>query len=187
MQPDVRGKRLWWSPAIMAVVASGAFAADCDVRLTNSVVDYGVVSRGELGAGMGIPFMTLGTRKLTLTAVCHQATTMALRFEGESAAQGGFRFASKGWFTVKVSDATLDGNAVLLAHTTNVVSGSTGGASAIDLRPDGRVSIITLGQKAVGKVLSAQIEIEAFVDDASTRVRGETVMDGSGALVLDTP
>lgn len=177
--------RSWWLVTALVLVANGAFAADCDMRLSNTEVNYGALNRGEMIIRGNAP-IDLGSRQLTLTAVCRQAELIGLRFEGEAADPGSYRFAGKGRFTVKLSNASLDGNAVQLAQTGSTGDGSTGALNVVELRPNERVIAIAQGQRAAGKVFSAQVEIQTFVDEVSTRTRDITALEGRGSLILDT-
>ncbi|MGN7744345.1 hypothetical protein ACTJKT_30775 [Pseudomonas sp. 22526] len=172
-----------WLGTALTLVVSGTFAADCDMRLSNPEVDYGALNRGEMNIRGNVP-IALGTRQLMLTAVCRQETTLGLRFEGQAADSNSYRFAGKGRFTIKLSNATLDGNAVQLAQTNGAGSGSA--LAAVELRPNEAVTAMAQGQRAVGKVFSAQVEIQTFIDETETRARDITVLEGRGELTLDT-
>lgn len=185
MRSNPKYVRSWWLGTALVLVANGAFAADCDMRLSNTEVNYGALNRGEMNIRGNAP-IDLGSRQLTLTAVCRQAEPIGLRFEGDAVDPGGYRFAGKGRFTVKLSNATLDGNAVQLARTGSGSDSSTGAVNAVELRPNERVIAIAQGLRAAGKVFSAQVEIQTFVDEASTRARDITGLEGRGALTLDT-
>lgn len=169
----------------LTMVAGGALAADCDMHLSNAEVDYGSLNRGEMEIRGNAP-IDLGKRQLTLTAVCRQATTMGLRFAGEAADSNSYRFAGKGRFTVKLSNAILDGTTVQLAPTTGSDGASSAQSAALVLRPNERISATAMGMPAVGKVLSVQVEIQAYVDETTTRARDVTSLEGRGALTLQT-
>lgn len=186
MRPEARAKRTWWCGAVLAMATSGAFAADCDMRLSNTEVNYGELNRAEMDIGQPRAPIALGSRQLTLTAVCRQPTTMGLRFDGEAADLDSYRFAGKGRFTVKLKNATLDGNAVQLAQTTGAADGTTAPSAAVALRPNQGVTAIAQGQRATGKVFSVQVEIETYIDETMTRTRDVTVLEGRGALMLQT-
>lgn len=186
MRLNPRIIRTAWLGAVLAVVANSAFAADCDLRLSNTEVNYGDLNRAEMDIGQGRALIALGSRQLTLTAVCRQATTMGLRFDGQAAELESYRFAGKGRFTVKLKNATLDGVAVQLAQTTSATGGTTLASSAVALSQNQSVTAIAQGQRAVGKVFSVQVEIETYIDETMTRTRDVTVLEGRGSFALDT-
>ena len=186
MRTEARINRTWWLGTVLAVAANGAFAADCDLRLSNAEVNYGDLNRAEMDIGQGLAPIALGSRQLTLTAVCRQATTLRLHFDGEAADLDSYRFAGKGRFTVKLKNATLDGAAVQLAQTAGSTGGTAAASTAVQLRPNQTVTAAAQGQRAVGKVFSVQVEIETYIDEAMTRTRDVTLLEGHGALTLDT-
>ncbi|MFB3305992.1 hypothetical protein [Pseudomonas sp. AMR01] len=181
-----RTYRAWRLGAVLALITGGAFAANCDMRLSNPEVDYGALNRGEMELRGNAP-IALGTRQLTLTAVCRQETTFGLRFEGQRSDSTSYRFAGKGNFTIKLSSATLDGTSVQLAQLSgDAVGKATGASAAIELRPNEAVTAIAQNQRAVGKVFLAQIEIRTYISEAETRARDITTLEGRGALTLET-
>lgn len=128
----------------------------------------------------------LGARQLTLRAVCRQKTTIRVRFEGEAADSNSYKLAQKGRFTVKLSNATLDGNSVQLARTTSSSDDTSEASVALELHPHESITAIAQGRRAVGEVFSAQVEIQAYLDEGMTRTRDVTSLEGRGALTLDT-
>lgn len=178
-----RIRTCFMSMALMFASAD-AMAADCDLRLSNSVVNYGALNRGEMEIH-GNTLIDLGTRQLTMNAVCHQDTTMSVRFEGEAADSNSYIFAGKGRFVIKVSHVTLDGNPVLLARTSSGVEAEPA-ASSVQLRPNEGLVVISQGTRAMGKSFSARIEIQTYIDEATTRARDITALEGRGSLILDT-
>jgi len=175
---------LWWIVFWLVSVAHSAFAADCDMRLSVTAVSYGLLTRDEMSIRGNEP-IDLGRRKLTFRAICNEAQSISLRFEGEAADPSGYRFAGKGMFSLKLSNATLDGSAVQLVQAVSVLGDPSRVANTIDLRPNERVIAISQGRRAVGKVFSATVEVRAYIDDASMQSRDISTLEGDGNLILE--
>lgn len=180
----LRMRALWL--AALLTLANAALANDCDMQLSTRDVNYGAIHRGELATGARLAPISLGKRQLTLTVICRQPTAIGLRFEGQPAGAEGYRFSGQGYFTVQLKDATVDGLPVQLAPLSQ--SGGTDAAMAtLMMRPDAGVVAFSQGVRAVGKVFSAQVEIDTYVDDATTRVRDVRVLEGQGTFILVAP
>ena len=183
VRPEPSAVRRLWRGAALLLAAGGAMASDCDLRLSNTEVNYGVLNRGEIDI-RGNTTIDLGVRQLTMTAVCSQVTTMSMRFDGDVADPNSYLFGNKGRFIVKLSNATLDGNSVLLAQISDGVDVGTASAS-MQLRPNEGIAAISQGVRAVGRIFSAQVEVQAYIDEGTTRARDVTLLEGRGSLVLD--
>ncbi|ROL76555.1 hypothetical protein BLX41_14470 [Pseudomonas protegens] len=181
MRRSTRADCARWLGTALTLVASSTFAADCEMRLSNPEVDYGTLNRSDMDIRGSVP-IALGNRQLNLTVVCREETRFGLRFEGQAADLNSYRFADKGHFTITLSNATLDGNTVQLAQ-----AGSARPLSPTELlRPNQVVTTMVQGQRAVGKVFLAQVEIQTYISDTETYARDITVLEGLGRLTLDT-
>ena len=150
----------------------------CDAQLSESLVDYGRMTRGQLLERQpDSARASLGTRRVTLTAVCAERTAMVLSFQGATADDTAFRFAANDRFTLKVLDAQLDGKPVRLAAAQ---ADATGFAASASLRPGDRMSPVDGAGLAQGQRLTVQLEIEPFVGAAATRVAAESRWEGAG-------
>ncbi|PIF78761.1 hypothetical protein CLU95_5959 [Variovorax sp. 54] len=153
-------------------------SAHCDAQLSESLVDYGRMTRAQLQERQPDPARaSLGKRRVTLTAVCAERTAMELSFQGAAADDTGFRFATNDRFTLRMLDAQLDGKPVRLAAPQ---VDATGLAPSPVLRPGDRMSPVDGAGLAQGQRLTVQLEIEPFVGAAATRVAGESRWEGAG-------
>lgn len=181
--PSIHRTPARWIAAVLALVANAALAADCDMQLSNREVNYGALHRGELTTGAQMAAIPLGKRQLALSVMCRQPTAIGLRFDGQPAGADAYRFGGQGSFTVRLSDATLDGRPVQLASLSG--SGGTGTASnAASMKPNGLVVTTAHGAPVTGKAFTAQVEIDTYIDDATTRVRDLSVLEGTGTFRL---
>lgn len=168
-----------------AFAATGARAANCEVQLSNTTVDYGRIGQAELDASSApSKDVSLGKRRLTLNVLCVQPARMALRFIGTPAVGNGYLFSVKGNFTVQVSGATVDGNSVALATTDTAANASHGGAATQFLEPNVGVAAVSGNTIIVGKHFVAVLEFQSAMPRSAATVRDETVWEGSGQLTL---
>lgn len=170
---------------VMAICSSSALAADCDLRVSQAVVDYGALYRGELSTKGASDLIPLGTRVMMVTATCQKPTPFGLQLEGEPTSKQGFRFGSGGRYTAKLSHATVDGQAVLLKADKEAAVGAP--TPSAFLEPNLTIVAQKQSTVAIGRVFSAQVEIATYVDDATTRVRDRTQLEGHGSFRLVLP
>ncbi|WP_447744016.1 hypothetical protein [Variovorax boronicumulans] len=164
--------------ALAAMPAHAQASARCDAQLSESLVDYGRMTRALLLERQPDPARaSLGKRLVTLTAVCAERTAMALSFQGAAADDTGFRFAGNDRFTLGIVQAQLDGKPVRLAGSH---ADATNSAPSSLLRPGDRMSPMDGAGLAQGQRLTVQLEIEPFVGAAATRVGAESTWEGAG-------
>lgn len=186
VRSDRRIKHARRLAAVLMLAANTAVAANCDMRLSGNEMDYGALSRGDLAAGAGAAMLPLGKRQATLTIACRQPTTIALSFNGSPAGPGSYRFADNGNFTVQLSNATFDGQAMQFAQLTESPSGAGAAAPTAWMTPNALLGVVSQGARASGTFFSADVEIDTYIDDAGTRVRDVTVLEGRGVFALET-
>ncbi|MBM9486606.1 hypothetical protein JBE38_11815 [Pseudomonas sp. ICBG1301] len=154
-------------------VAQGVRAENCRLSLSQSRIDYGVVHREALRES---PTVTLGSRTLHLSVLCAEPSAIALRFTG--AADGrGFRFGQQGRLRLSLKHALMDGRAVDwgLAHL-------PGEATRGQLLP-GQVLVA----RALGKRLTAQVDVDTDLPADAFEVRYQTVLESQGNFELVSP
>lgn len=170
--------------AALALHSGAAFAADCDIRLSGAEVDYGRMTRAELQVTRSAGPVSIGKRQIALNVVCRQAQPFELQFDGLAASAEAYRFGKSGYFTLNLRQALVDGQPALIAQTAR--NGAPPGAVSDNLRlpPQASAAVVRDNRPLAGKTLTLQIEVETFVDDATTRVRDLTSLDGRGVLRL---
>lgn len=180
---NARHPRVRWRVAVvLALLANTAWAADCDMQLSSREVDYGALHRGELTSSARVAAVPLGKRQLTLSVICRQPIAIGLRFDGDPVGADAYRFGGRGSFTVRLSEATVDGRPVQLFAFPG--SGGTGAASSVLMRPDGIIGVTAQGARLTGKAFTFKAEIDTTIDDAATRVRDLSVLEGRGTFRL---
>lgn len=151
------------------LIAGEVHAAECRLSLSRPEVDLGAF------AGQGVLF---GKRTVHLNVVCPQDTLIALRFRGVPTVGQGFKFGEQGYFNLSLQQAVLDGRPAELAPLHN--RGDRSG----QLLQDQAMVVLAAGVPAVGRVFSAQVQVETYLFDATTAVRDKTVLEGGGRFEL---
>lgn len=161
-----------------ALIAQGARADNCQLSLSQSSIDYGVIRREAL---VESPTLGLGTRTLHLSVLCEEPSAMALRFVGVADGQA-FRFGRQGRFRLRLKQALVDGRAVEWegAH----VPGET---TSGQLLPGQILVARAAGVPVTGRRLTAQVEIDTDLPSDALQVRSQTSLEGRGSFELISP
>ncbi|MDR8047988.1 hypothetical protein [Burkholderia cenocepacia] len=182
--PEHQSHRMRWLLVLLLLITGPAIGADCDMQLSNGEVGYGMLHRGELEGDARADILPLGKRELTLTIACREPTSFRLQFDSEPAGASEFRFGQHGHFIVGLSQATLDGKPVQLAQRVDITEGRAPVSPSARLVPNGSVDVVDQLAPVTGKVFSAQVEVETYIDAASTRVRDHQSLEGRGSFRL---
>lgn len=144
------------------LAAQQSFAQECQVNLSESVMDLGQLSHpGSNNAPSPGNLYALGERTLSLNASCPGASKLMLLLQGDTLGNK-FRFAQRGQVSVTLSNALLDGRNVDLAQVNGNAAAEAFAASIVAM-PGDRVIPISGGLPAEGSNLSLQIEIRPLV------------------------
>lgn len=158
---------------------AGAYGQNCQVQLSQTTLDYGTLSRAAILEKQGAaPGTSLGARELTLNVLCQQPTALALVVRG-AAEQENFKLGDGGEFSMRLSDALLDGKPVNLrvSRTASKLAAESGVAVAVI--PGATIELIAGGQPGRGKILSLQVHVDPKVTDAASRIRTRTTWQGN--------
>lgn len=150
-------------------------AAECRLSLSRPEVDLDALRHGGQVAAQGVLF---GKRTVHLNVVCPQDTVIAVRFRGVPAVGQGFRFGHQGYFTLSLQQPVLDGRPVELAPLHHRAERNS------QLLPDQAMVVLAAGLPAVGRVFSAQVQVDTYLFNTATAVRDKTVLEGSGRFEL---
>ena len=155
---------------VVALLASEASLATCQLALSQPRVDYGVMRQAP---DEHVSAQSYGTRTVLLNVVCIDPVPMAVRFSGVPAGPLGFRFGATGAFALNIRHAHLDGRPVELVAESSVP------AHASERLVPGQVLIArAAGVPITGRRLSAQLEIAPFLPVDAFSVRSETTLQG---------
>lgn len=149
----------------------------CNLSVSSPVVDYGMMSRGQLQEMAGGGF-SMGGRLLTLNVVCPYTRTMKLQVQGERDSRGWLRYGDLGSVRLRLLDALLDGNAVEL-RALNPMDEITE-SSVQEVNVGKLLAPVGPGRLAEGKMFEVRFEIEPILTESGSRVNrqqlGETAL-----------
>ncbi|MBS3046403.1 hypothetical protein [Enterobacter mori] len=156
---------------------------NCQLIANNAQIEYGQHSRGQmLQRAPGASKLPFGRREIVLRAVCQQPTAIKLMVRGASDAQQQFRFGQQGQLSLQVKNAQLDGSPVKMQLDDGRIQNESFLAPGNSLQP-----VNAGGQPLTGKVLTLQLELEASMTAAATRVNDIVRLEESLTFELVTP
>ena len=168
-------------------VVSHAYAENCTIHLNKTTIDYGQLNRANLLSTAQTGKIALGKRLLTLNIHCQESTPFALQFHAPAADQNTFRFSNTGNFSVSLSQAQVDGKAVMLASTKTAATPLNSIAAIATLEANQTVTAMANSLPISGKNFTAQVEVEAHIAPSTLRVREVTSLEGLGKFVMVQP
>ncbi|PYY90762.1 fimbrial protein [Pseudomonas sp. TKO26] len=140
----------------------------CTMTISHPVVDFGVMSRGQLQEipGQGL---SPGIRSLSLSVVCPYARAIKLLVQGDGREQGGMRYGKDGFTRFRLLDVQVDGHAQELRASTpeGAIAGSGQGLVLIAGQ---QLAPVARDQWVEGRTLTARLEIQPVLSPAQTRV-----------------
>ena len=148
------------------------------MTLSPSAMDYGVTTRAELLARPSGNDGSFGVRTVHLRIQCPAARAIRWSFAAPSSDALHYRWAP-GRLQIRIVAARLDGAPVQWRrHESDV------GAAGL-LQPGDRITAWRAGSIAAGRHLEVELEIEARVSDASSRVADLQRFEGYGTFQLE--
>ena len=164
--------------------ASAAPTDNCQLLLGESQVDYGTVTRYTLNPLTKYPrYLSFGKRVVTVTAVCAAPTRMSLFFRGSPSPNNLFRFGEHNGFVVHAMRAQLDNHPVQLAQLAAPGQPVGAGSESVTLMPGQGVSVAA-SDGGIGRQLSLQLEVEAYLSDSAAHVTAAQTFEGNTSVEL---
>lgn len=158
---------------LLVIPAMAACAGDCDVTLSTPTVDYGRLSRASMVAASSGE-LQLPPRMVALRLACSDSQDMTLFFRAAAADTSEFFFTAQGRFAVRMRDAVLDGEAVELGQVDPTQDALVRDGVSLPWVPGQGLVPVKHGKVLSGRVFTAQVEIEARVNDRAMTVRDAT-------------
>ncbi|MNO51334.1 hypothetical protein D3C76_417260 [compost metagenome] len=155
-----------------------AFADECRLSLSQSVLDYGSMQRA-----IRTPEpqeQTLGERRVSLNLNCPQPADMSVFYRAIAATAERFRLADHGSYTVHISDAVLDGQSVDLGLISTAGQAPQSTASGLPWRPGQAIVPVRSGAAVQGQNLSAQLQLTAWTQAQVSQLRDAAVWETTG-------
>lgn len=177
-------------PCILAVVllplrALAAPADNCQMQISQPVIDYGLITRAQLLERQLSPTtFALGKQTMTLSATCRQPTLMTVYFRGISRGADDYSFSNSGSFTLNLSLARVDGKRVRLGnvHITGQQPERMG--ESVPLTPGIGIVPVVDERPVKGTSFSVQVEIDTHIFGDASRINDKTVWRSSGSFEL---
>jgi hypothetical protein len=167
--------------AILLCSTGTVWANDCQIQVTQSVVDYGPFNPHALKASAkSAASADLGKRFMQLNILCDDVQRMALSFQGLAYGLEGYKLSDNGEFELALKDARLDGEPVLLGAISSAGDTPGEGRNAMKLMPGQYLVPVVNQQLKTGKALSISVVVDArlFVD--RLKVRDVVELEGQG-------
>ena len=171
-------------PALLSVsllLGANAWGADeCQLNLGETLVDFGLVNRAAAQAHTAERL--LGERRLSLTLNCPNPSDLSLFYRDLATAGERFQFTQRGSYSLRVSDALLDGQAVELGLLPGSGQPAVSTGSTLRWRPEHGIVPMRAGVPVSGRSLALQLEVSAWARDDALQVSDAVTWDTSGVF-----
>lgn len=169
------------APLLLSLWSVAALADEsCQLRMTPGSLDFGSATRTQL-LSRSAPSGTdarFGVRTVHLRIHCQIPRTFRWTFVAPMADARRYQWGA-GTLQIRITAARLDGATVQLRRDTDL------SAEADLLRPGDHLLAWRDGAIVPGEQLEVELEIEAWANDAASRVRDLTRFEGHGTFRFD--
>jgi hypothetical protein len=173
------------APLVSCAFTSLAVADECQLNLSQPVLDYGLMNRAIRPDGA--PERNLGVRNLSLNLSCSQPTDVSLFYRAMAATAERFHFADRGSYQIRIRDAVLDGHSVDIGLIAAPGQPPTQTASTLTWRPGHGVVAVQAGAPSQGRTFSAQLEVTAWVQEQGMQLRDALTWETTGVFDAIAP
>ena len=150
--------------SLSLLVGANAWGMDeCQLNLSETAVDFGLVNRA-VTQGSSTEHL-LGERRLSLTLNCPNPSELSLFYRAFAAGGERFQFTPRGSYSLRASDALLDGQAVELGLLPGSGQPAVSSGSTLAWRPDHGMVPMRAGVPVSGRSLSLQLHVSAWARD----------------------
>ncbi|MCS4246937.1 DUF1120 domain-containing protein [Pseudomonas sp. BIGb0164] len=171
-------------PALLSaslLLGANAWGMDeCQLNLSETAVDFGLVNRAV--SPIAAAEHLLGERRLSLTLNCPTPTDLSLFYRGLAAGTERFQFTGRGSYSLRASDALLDGQPVELGLVPGSGQPPVSSATTLRWRPEHGIVPMRAGVPVIGRSLSLQLEVSAWARQDALRVSDTVTWDTSGVV-----
>ncbi|OMG71772.1 hypothetical protein [Burkholderia ubonensis] len=140
---------------------SAAQAGECVLNINDANVNFGRVFGDRIGDGRGAERRPIATMNRIVSAQCHRAIVMSLRFDGVPSPDERISLGGVAEYVVTVTRISLDGKDVqaTLSSTGNALEATS---MPISFRPGDAVTPSESNMPAPGKRLEVFIRLDAY-------------------------
>ncbi|TFY92837.1 DUF1120 domain-containing protein [Pseudomonas kairouanensis] len=172
------------NPVLLALgllSSATTWAADeCQLNLSDTALDFGLMNRAV--AGVPAAERLLGERRVSLTLNCPDPADLSLFYRALGAGAERFAFTERGSYSLHVSHALLDGQAVELGLLAGRGQPAVSSGTSLAWRPEHGIVPMRAGVPASGRNLSVQLEIRAWASEQASRVNDAVTWETSGVF-----
>lgn len=167
--------------SLSLLLGANAWGADeCQLTLSDTTLDFGLMNRAVALAPA--TERLLGERRVHLHLNCSNPTDMSLFYRGLAAGAERFQFTERGSYSLRVSDAVLDGQSVELGLFASNGQPPISTGATLGWRPGYGIVPIRGAVPVTGRSLSLQLEASAWASEAASRVNDAVTWDTSGVF-----
>ncbi|KFC76672.1 hypothetical protein [Buttiauxella agrestis] len=157
----------------------------CHLSVSNSNVDYGVLSRWQLQQATGVPqALSPGKRLVMVNVMCPYSENMRVTLHGDLSSHGDFRYGNTGRMRVNLFSAQLDGQDVDIALSTPEGVLLKGPVNTLGIMPEQTFTTVLNGQVTQGKALTFRLELEPILTESEARATSRQVSQANLNLEL---
>lgn len=167
---------------LLALTATSAARAECDILLSDPQINYAPVTRGELLARpenglMASELRTGDAQDVDIAVQCDAPTALALQFIAPVAESQSYRFGAAGRATLVLHDLFIDD------RQAEVVSDGRH-AAAMAFTPEHALTFWQNGGPATGTFLRGKVRVTTWMPGEATRVSEQARWMLNGSFVL---
>lgn len=151
------------------------------MTLSTPQVDYGRLSRATMVAAASGELL-LPLRTVTLNVACAEPGDMTLFFHAASADSREFLFTQHGRLALRLRDGVLDGETVELAQVDGKGGTPVQKGASLPWTPGRGLAPVKDGKVAAGRMFTAQMDIEARVEERAMHVPDPTRWSFTGVI-----
>lgn len=164
-------------PSLLILMTSAQASPECTIRLGPAAIDFGSTTRGQLLAqSVRSDPLSFGQRRAQANVQCQRTGPLRLELVGSAADAEQYRFGA-GTLKVRVLAVRVDGKPVQWL-------GDEQGPDAQAWRPGARLVPARAGVAIEGQSMDIELELEAHIPSANTRVSDLTRLAADLRFVL---
>lgn len=152
---------------LFVVPLAGAYAADCQLLISNPDINYGRLNPTTIREVAGR--YPLASRQVSLSVHCLQSSDMTIRYNALPAGDGNYRFAEAGGYQLRLRDALLDGRPVQLGLLPAEGQAPSLVNSSLVWEAGHHVVPVVEGVPVQGQTFSVTVDIDAWLARSDTQ------------------
>lgn len=165
----MNNRRLGGLVALMMVgMSSFAWADECQITLSQPVVDYHTMRREDIKATQQ-DWHKMADRDVNVNVFCPEPQKMAVLVQGASGEKGRFMLGQSGGVAVKIADLFVDGKSYTVGKTVDQLNFTpvSGSPSPFYLHNNEAVIALENNQIPSGRQMSFKVTLSPVLKDAA--------------------